>query len=341
MLSIGSMHRHIGVACAFALFTSSGMAAPSGGVINLQVENDLFAGSGDRHFTNGVRLSWFTPPETRPERLIDATAKLPFFEPGTRLRFDFGLGQNMFTPEDIGRRDPDPADRPYAGWLYGSIGMTSESDICQNSGADRCLLESLELEVGMVGPASFARQTQREWHGLIDVKKPEGWRHQIKNEPGVVLFYERKYRAKPHPLTDTLQYDFTPHFGGALGNVFTYGAVGTAVRLGHGLWRDYGPPRIRPSLPGSGFFESQGGLTWYLFAGFEARAVARNIFLDGNTFADSRSVNRKPLIGDVQGGLVVTVDRLRLSVTQVLRSEEFKGQDKPDFFGALSLSYAY
>ncbi|HEX4889466.1 MAG TPA: lipid A deacylase LpxR family protein [Alphaproteobacteria bacterium] len=336
-----NMRWHTGALFAFVVFTSSAMAAPAGGVINVQAENDLFAGAGDRHFTNGVRLSWFTPPETHPERLINTAAKLPFFEPGTRLRFAFGMGQNMFTPEDISRRDPDPADRPYAGWLYGSIGMTSESAGCLPGNSGRCLLESLELDLGMVGPASLARQTQRKWHGLINVEKPEGWRHQIKNEPGAVLFYERKLRARVRDLTDGLQYDFTPHIGGALGNVYTYGAAGATVRLGDGLPRDYGPPRIRPSLPGSGFFEPNGGLAWYLFAGFEARAVARNIFLDGNSFTDSRSVDRKPLTGDLQGGLVFTAGRVRLSVTEVLRSEEFKGQDKPDIFGAISLSYAY
>lgn len=66
------------------------------------------------------------------------------------------------------------------------------------------------------------------------------------------------------------------------------------LRLGQRLPLDYGPPRIQPSLPGSGFFvPPQDRFGWYLFAGVEGRAVARNIFLDGNTFRDSRSVDKE------------------------------------------------
>ena len=157
-----------------------------------------------------------------------------------------------------------------------------------------------------------------------------------------MLFYEQKYRNLENNAASELDSDFTPHWGFALGNIFTYGAAGATLRFGEGLQKDYGPPRIRPSLPGSGFFETgDHGFSWYVFAGVEGRVVARNIFLDGNSFADSRNVNSKPLVGDLQGGLVVTVDRVRLSFTHVLRSEEFESQDKPDIFGAVALSISY
>lgn len=332
---------------AFTVFlsTSAAMAA-SGGVINIQVENDLFGDGSDRHYSNGIRVNWLTPPNTRPERLIDAADHLPFFKPGADLRFSLGGGHNIYTPENIRLRDPERNDRPYAGWLYGSVGLVSEADGCKTPNTGNCLLQNLELNLGLVGPASLASHVQREWHRLINSPKPHGWSHQLKNEPGAVLYYERKHRAQVRELAPFLQYDFTPHYGGALGNVFTYGAAGATIRLGDGLPRDYGPPRIRPSLPGSGFFEPNYGqenglIAWYLFAGAEVRAVARNIFLDGNTFADSSSVDRNIMVGDIQGGLVLTISQVRTSFTYVLRSEEFEGQDRPDQFGAISLSYAY
>lgn len=334
-------------AAAFVIVCqSSGALAASGGVINLQAENDFFADAGDRHYSNGIRISWLTPPNTRPERLIDTARRLPFFSPGTNLRFSVGGGQNIYTPEDINLRNPARNDRPYAGWLYGSVGLVSEADACAGGESENCLLENLELDFGIVGPAAMGRQVQRGWHSMFNIDKPEGWSHQLKNEPGVVLYYERKHRAKVRDLASFLQFDFTPHYGGALGNVFTYGAAGATVRLGDGLPRDYGPPRIRPSLPGSGFFEpnygqENGTIAWYVFAGAEARAVARNIFLDGNTFANSRSVDRKVAVGDLLGGLVLTVSQVRMAFTYVMRSKEFDGQDKPDQFGAVSLSYAY
>lgn len=345
MRLVSFIGRVLAVSCSLFVPMSAALAA-SGGVINIQVENDLFGDGSDRHYSNGVRFNWLTPPNTRPERLIDTAARLPFFSPGADLRFSLGAGHNIYTPEDIGLHDPDPGDRPYAGWLYGSVGLVSEADGCKTPNAGNCLLENLELNLGLVGPASLASHVQREWHRLINSEKPRGWSHQLKNEPGAVLYYERKHRAQVRDLAPFLQYDFTPHYGGALGNVFTYGAAGATMRLGDGLPRDYGPPRIRPSLPGSGFFvpnygQENGTVAWYMFAGAEVRAVARNIFLDGNTFADSGSVDRHILVGDLQGGLVLTISQVRTSFTYVVRSKEFEGQEKPDQFGSISLSYAY
>lgn len=77
---------------------------------------------------------------------------------------------------------------------------------------------------------------------------------------------------------------------------------------------------------------------WYAFAGIEGRAVARNIFLDGNTFADSRSVDKEPLVGDLQFGIVLDWSDVRLSYTHVYRTREFRTQESSDDFGAFSVS---
>ena len=124
---------------------------------------------------------------------------------------------------------------------------------------------------------------------------PMGWGNQLKNEPGVALFYERKWRRMRTPLPDMplFEIDMTPHIGGSVGNVFTYGAVGATFRIGRDLGVDYGPPRIRPGLAGSLHVDPPlDRYAYYAFFGFEGRAVARDITLDGNTFARSHSVNR-------------------------------------------------
>ena len=81
------------------------------------------------------------------------------------------------------------------------------------------------------------------------------------------------------------------------------------IRIGDDLPNNYGPPRIRPSLPGSDFFVNRDKLGWYLFAGFECRLVGRNIFLDGNTFSDSHSMDKRYLVGDFQTGVALTYGR--------------------------------
>src|SRR3546814_4428144 len=106
-------------------------------------------------------------------------------------------------------------------------------------------------------------------------------------------------------MLNNLGVDLTPHIGGALGNVYTYGAGGVTLRLGEDLPSDYGPPRLRPALPGSDYFRPSDWFGWYLFVGAEGRLMVRNIFLDGNTFEDSHSVDKYPLVFDLQAGIAV------------------------------------
>jgi hypothetical protein len=234
----------------------------------------------------------------------------------------------MYTPRDIKVANPPVEDRPYAGWLYATVGLGVDTGR---------RFDQFALTVGVVGPASLAEQGQKLVHRITGVTAPQGWDTQLGNEPGLVLTYDRSWRG---PATHMLGFgmDVEPHIGGALGNVYTYARGGWTLRYGNRLPLDYGPPRIQPSVPASGFFEPTGKFSWYLFAGSEGRAVARNIFLDGNTFAPSRRVDKEPLVGDLQWGLVLTWRSARLSYTHILRTTEFKSQDGADEFGAVSFS---
>ena len=310
-----------------------------GYVISVQFENDFFGGGTDRHFSHGTRIECLTAPI---QWMTDAADKVPWFrserarsnpKDELKARASFSLGQNIYTPEDTTATQLIAEDRPYAGWLYMGFGLVA------NQGTKR--YDQLELEIGMVGPYSFAEDVQTFWHSLLGLQVPQGWDNQLKNEPGVVLYYEQTRRFERQNIGWGLDADVLPHFGGALGNVFTYGAVGVTLRIGSGLEDDFGPPRIRPSLPGSAYFLPGKGFNWYLFAGLEGRAVLYNIFLDGNTFKDSQSVDKKPFVGDLQAGLVFQWNRFRITYTQIFRTKEFDGQDDGDIFGSVSLSYQF
>ena len=101
----------------------------------------------------------------------------------------------------------------------------------------------------------------------------------------------------------------------------------------------------RPASPsGSDFFgEVVGGdrLGWYLFAGAEGRAVGRNIFLDGNTFQDSPSVDKNIFVGELSAGVVLTYDDFRIAYTHVIRSPEFEGQNGPSVFGGITVGWRF
>jgi len=302
--------------------------------VNLTVENDLFGSGLDRHYTNGLMLTAFSPEGDIPELLKPMDSWGPGVSDKSASRWSFGLGQMIFTPEDITVKERQDFTRPYAGWLYGSLGLVNKNN-------DH--LNSFEANLGVVGPASMAEDVQTMWHELIGSPRPKGWHNQLRNEPGVALSYEYK-RRNIEMAKDVLGFDIdlSPHAGASIGNVYTFAAAGGTLRFGKDLPDDYGPPRIRPTLGGSGFLTPNRASNLYLFAGIEGRAVARNIFLDGNTLGGSPRVDKKPFVGDVQAGFAATVCKtMRLSLSWIYRMREFDRQSDPDLFGAFNISYTF
>ncbi len=301
------------------------------GIFNVVFENDIFSGQ-DRNYTNGIRFAYLSPESDVPDAANWlASHVLPLDETGHK-RISIAAGQSIFTPRNLGLTVPDPSDRPYAGWLYGSVGMVSDT------GKE---LDNIVLTLGVVGPDSLAEPTQKFVHHVVDSPQPHGWNYQIQNEPGVVLTYEHKWRNMLQYSPFGVGVDFTPHTGFNLGNITTDAVVGGTMRIGYDLPADYGPPRIRPSLPGSDFFLPTKKLGGYLFAGLEGRAVGRNIFLDGNSFSNSPSVDKNIFVGGLQAGVAVTYGASRISYTQVVMTKEFKGQTNDAQFGALTYSYRF
>ncbi|OYW07436.1 MAG: hypothetical protein B7Z53_06220, partial [Rhodospirillales bacterium 12-71-4] len=267
---------------------------PQGG-LTFNYENDTLGGT-DRNYTSGLQLVWRSPSAELPGllRWMDerATALLG---PGS-VRWGAGLVHAIYTPEDTQIAVPNPRDRPYAGLLYGALVLQ------RDSGAS---LGTLELQLGVVGPSAGGEFVQNTVHEAIRVDTAKGWDSQLRDEPAVNLVFERTLRSAPWEAGG-LEADLLPSVSVSLGNVATYAGAGAIFRLGQGLDADYGPPRIRPALVGSAFFQPRETFGWYVFAGGQGRAVARDIFLDGNTWQDSPSVDRNALVGDLQAGFAVS-----------------------------------
>ncbi len=304
--------------------------------MHVYFENDLFTGT-DRNYTNGVKISLISPDLVSfvesgklPEWSLEYIYRLPFIndpDPALKRKIEFSFGQNMYTPADIFRSDLVVDDRPYAGWTYFAAAFHTRS-------SER--MDTIELQLGMVGPSSYAEETQQAVHDLRDLQRPNGWEHQLKNEPGLAATYERKWQIAPFFSRGTFAMDAITHLGCALGNVATYANTGFETRLGWDLPDDFGVSLIRPA--GNTRFsarEQQGG---YLFAAVNGRAVLQDIFLDGNTFAHSHSVGKKPFVADLAGGAALYFQQFKLTWTQVLRTKEFDGQPDNHSFGSLIIS---
>jgi hypothetical protein len=133
------------------------------GVFTVVVENDLFART-DQSYTSGVRASWVTSPQNTPSWALSLARRIPLFADWGVVRTEYAIQQAIFTPADTRRVIPDPLDRPYAGWLNASIGLIGETG---------SLLDQLSLSLGVVGPSSLARESQRLVHDIRGIDSPQ------------------------------------------------------------------------------------------------------------------------------------------------------------------------
>jgi lipid A 3-O-deacylase len=333
----------LAVATLTALLSATHARADDNSRLGVVEENDSIGFDSDKYYTQGLAFTYLGPDvavESGWMGPFNALADLgPFDATGAgevSRRYEVLLGQSMFTPEDTAREDPDPSDRPYAAWLYGGVGLIQDTD--------RRRLDHLELLVGVVGPAAGGKKTQNDYHQFIGVSKSRGWDEQLDNEPGLMLSYERKWRLL-QPLGGGFGVDAIPELGITVGNVMDYVQAGGMLRFGRNLEADYGPTRIRPALSGTPYFNSDhldGPFGFYVFVGVQGRAIARNLFLDGNTFEDSRSVDSEALVGDLSGGLsMFWGEAVKLDAVVTYRSEEFERQNDPTKFAGINLTIGF
>lgn len=315
----------------------------------LYFENDLFSET-DQDYTNGLRFSWISPDLTDyiedpalPAWLRSVNKRLTFFHPsadGLQRNLIFSIGQTIYTPEDIDATQVVEDDRPYAGWLFTRFAYHSK---------DQHQLDTLEVSIGVVGPSALGQEAQDFIHDLRGFDKFEGWDNQLEDELGLLFLYEHRRKLLNNtPHDGSFGYDFIGHAGIALGNVGTYLNVGGELRWGWLIPNDFGTSAVRPggdnSAPGAEWdprISAPGKIGVHFFAAFDLRAVAHDIFLDGNTFDDSHSVEKRELVADAAVGVSTVFRGVKISYAQVFRSKEFREQDGSHSYGSLSLSFSF
>ncbi|MHB8789154.1 MAG: lipid A deacylase LpxR family protein [Desulfobulbaceae bacterium] len=324
------------------------------------MENDFFGSAGtDRYFTNGLNVMVVAKEASAwLGELAKVSHQHEQYDSNSR-RVSFTGGQDIYTPQDI--EDPNliEDDRPYAGWLYLGMGVHDRRPLPKAGGADRNFAwqeqDSTEVILGIIGPQSYTGDVQYWWHenviGFSNTRKPSGWDNQLDNELAFALLREHKWRIRRLGADrEGLEVDLVPHVGAAVGTVTTYASAGAEARLGWNLPDDFGSAKNRAGLSSARVAASHWGagdearrkatpVTFHLFGKMEGRAVLRDIFLDGNTFADSHSVDRKPLTFSVLSGVSVLFWHIvEVAYTHVYQSKEFEGQPLAHVYGTLTMS---
>lgn len=307
---------------------SRGGAPPDDGEFtsfSMRWENDTFGGT-DENYTNGLSLAI----GQNDGGLFGGVWDLVSATGGKRFAV-YDLAQLQFTPSNLTLSNPNPLDRPYAGLLYLGFATFLQRDDS---------LHGLKLFAGVVGPASLSEAVQRATHHALGATVPRGWDHQVKNEPIINLLYEYRHRF---PLTSRdapFGVEVIPIGGAMLGNYLTQAQAEVQLRIGYHLPDDFGVTMLR----GLGYvpfpLDDRTHHAWgiYAFAGGGATLVVRNITLDGNTFAHSRSVRKRPVLPAAEFGATLWTRYFQASFAYVMWGKEFYGQRVREDFGSLLLS---
>ncbi len=325
----------------FILFSSNNSFAQQtytneGSALAFYIENDSrnMGGPGsDQAYTNGLKLSYIYANNRIPRWAEKPTQKLKFFDEkisSSKVNFGLSLGHQIFGPNNTDLTELIPEDRPYAAWLYAGFAVSfKKNDTAQ----------FIEFDVGAVGPSALGQQVQNNFHDLIRNRRAEGWRNSLNDEPTLQFFYQKRFK-----YFKSKNLDFFPYYGGALGNVNIGVHTGALIRIGQNLPDDFGPSRPSASdgdsfiSPINHAISKENG--YYAFAGARGSAVARNIFLDGNTFQDSHRVKKKPFILETEFGFGVIANPYSAVWRFVTHTVEFEEQTRLNSFASLNLVYS-
>ena len=301
---------------AFALLalpTSSHAQAPWS--LSIQADNDAFnfwqepLERPDAEYSSGVRVTVTAARAPIWGRFVSDYEPCSGGETALQrcLSTTFAIGQKIYTPKYppfsyAGWRNW----RPYAGWLYGS--MTARV-------GNRVSLHSTEIQLGVTGPLSLAEVAQRTAHKIAGYQAvPIGWETQIRNEAGIVLSYQYSRRLLDIGSRHGRVLDVIPAIGASVGNVLTAADVGIRARFGVNLSDPWQPAARGSRKP----------LELYGLVGARQQAVARNIFLDGNTIDPTRRVERVPGVGSYELGVGLRIGRLATSYQVVRSGREYR-----------------
>ena len=270
-----------------------------------EYDNDIFFGK-DNKISSGWSLQRYTAVASKWEAL----QKVPDFVrrwgkaipsltgEGLVYRAGLAIGQVIQTPDNLSSSDLITDDVPYAGALTAQATWYAYND---NE------FRGFEITAGIVGPLSFAEQTQKFVHELIGSTNPKGWDHQLSTEPVINLNYMRKKKFWRQGNPGGLSFDTALNGNFGLGNLFTQGSAGLEFRFGHNMPGGfvYVPDPIGLSMHYKASLAPAKPHEASLYATLVARGsvYAHNIFLDGNTFSNSHSVDKKPLVGLIVAGL--------------------------------------
>lgn len=282
-----------------------GYSVSFGGLI-VTLENDTFLDKDD-NYSHGTEIEY-----------VDKLYRDEF----SVRRVGYGVNQLMYTPHDISNTEfPPQNDRPWSG----TLSLYRESWRLYKTQSIRT-----RVSIGVLGPSAKAQRSQRTIHTWLGCAMPEGWSHQMPDEPMVNVYQDRYHKLLSRNVSGKWEGRIYSLYGGTLGTAFVNGRLGGEAQFGYNIpdgslpggivIKGYHGGRIRKLA--SEFFI-------YVTAGAHGELVLHNATI-GNSMFRSREVGQErslePLTYETKYGIVTGVKNFSFSYLFFERGDEFRGQ---------------
>ena len=313
-----------------------------GQAISVSVENDSsrIGGPGvDQAFSNGLKISYVHARDQIPKWAPRPVADSSFLKEELKIsKVNFGVSLNyqIYTPNNTNAPQLLSRDRPYAGWLNLAFSIQLKN---------KHRAQTLDASFGMIGPSALGEQVQNGFHRFVGTTTAQGWSHQLGDEPAVQLSYQQRIQFVQLRNSSGTYFDLIPVVGAGFGNVLIGIHSGLIARIGWNIPDDFGPARPSASETDS-FVEASPTSSkpikpsFYMFAGARGNGVARNIFLDGNTFRPSHRVTKYPVTAETEIGFGLQVSPINVVWRYIVRSPEFEENSGFNSFASVGITYS-
>ncbi|WP_413702289.1 lipid A deacylase LpxR family protein [Psychromonas sp. KJ10-10] len=323
----------------FCLAVEAKQMDSPGAFASTTFENDVFF-KDDGLYTNGLFFTWgYNQVDTLDEQhLPDWIATLAKHTHLTSSEnkqhaISYGFGQLFQTSIDISKEELVEEDAPYVGLLAWQVKLLT---------FDESLSDEASLILGVVGEMAGGEFTQSVVHSINDANQPAGWDNQIDNELVFRLQTRRTWRLYNTEFENRFfnsQFDWLVGVDGGVGNLRSDLGAGVGFRFGQQLDKNFGSASVFPVQKFNRLNYSPYG--WYVFANLSANIVANDIFINGNTFHESHSVNLNHQQLAISAGFMANIYDFSIIYTALYITDEYEGQAEPSRFGSISIAYHF
>jgi len=298
--------------------------------LQIQWDNDFInirEDGTDRYYTNGMRIDYFYTKKQKAR--FPSSLLLNISEDNNNI-YGLGIAQFMFTPKNIAVTDIQYNDRPYSGALYSIHSLQSVDRIIKTK-------VTSDIRFGVIGPISFAEETQTWAHRVINSTKPIGWHNQVPND--IILNYNISIEKEMlKPSKKILLVGIIETFSGTI-----YNAAGAGFMLRVGKFNNYFDDISAPLITQKN--KSQ----LYVFMKPVVRVVLSNALLQGGLLnrishgntgyvLSKDQIERIVVLYDV--GISFEQPKYSIAISQKSIGAEFKGQYTQEY-GSLTMHFKF